>query len=141
LNNCQQPSRSLDQLNVSVILKDGLPQAVYSNTDLAILIFSADVLAEISTCHQLIFSVVRRQAFAAKMRLLHTDTLEFAEFFEPDIPDYAILSHRWGKEEVTLQEVRDRLNRHKAGCDKVRRWCELGTKRGFQWVWIDTCCL
>jgi hypothetical protein len=68
------------------------------------------VLVETSTCHQLIFSVVGRQAFAAKMRLLHIDTLEFTDFFEPDIPDYAILSHRWGKEEVTLQEVRDRLN-------------------------------
>jgi hypothetical protein len=39
------------------------------------------------------------------MRLLNTDTPEFAEFYEPDVPSYAILSHRWEKDEVTLLEV------------------------------------
>ena len=43
------------------------------------------------------------------MRLLNTSTIELEEIFEPEnlsnerkIPRYAILSHRWGDEEITL---------------------------------------
>ncbi|KAB5566995.1 heterokaryon incompatibility protein-domain-containing protein [Coniochaeta sp. 2T2.1] len=40
------------------------------------------------------------------MRLINTTTLELEEF--PGlVPSYAILSHTWGKEEVTLQDLRE----------------------------------
>lgn len=38
------------------------------------------------------------------MRLLYTTELRFEEFFDSDIPNHAILSHRWGPEEATYQE-------------------------------------
>ena len=80
------------------------------------------------------------------MRLLNTTSLKFAEFCEPDIPPYAILSHRWEAEEVTYQDVANRLNLDKAGWTKVRKFCSLCLARllddqSFEWVWIDTCCI
>lgn len=38
------------------------------------------------------------------MRLLNTTTHDFREFFDGQIPPYAILSHRWGDDEVSFQE-------------------------------------
>jgi hypothetical protein len=39
------------------------------------------------------------------MRLLDVDTLEFRYFHEAELPPYAILSHCWGKEEVSYQDM------------------------------------
>lgn len=39
------------------------------------------------------------------MRLIDVDTLEIKAFSEQDVPDYAILSHTWGPDEVTFQEM------------------------------------
>lgn len=39
------------------------------------------------------------------MRLINVSTLEIQEFYGADIPPYAILSHRWGRDEVTLPEM------------------------------------
>jgi hypothetical protein len=38
------------------------------------------------------------------MRLLNIETLRMEEFFDETVASYAILSHRWGQEEVSLQE-------------------------------------
>ena len=75
------------------------------------------------------------------MRLLNTSTLQFHEYFEPIIPDYAILSHRWEAEELTYQEVLHHQNVHKAGWNKVKQCCSFAASRGFDLVWIDTCCI
>ena len=40
------------------------------------------------------------------MRLLHARTLEFEVFHDDQIPQYVILSHTWGDEEVSYQEMR-----------------------------------
>jgi hypothetical protein len=39
------------------------------------------------------------------MRLLHAKTWQLSEFFD-EIPPYAILSHNWGQDEVTFEDVR-----------------------------------
>ncbi|KAF1842816.1 HET-domain-containing protein [Cucurbitaria berberidis CBS 394.84] len=39
------------------------------------------------------------------MRLLHSTTFEFEVFHDDQIPPYAILSHTWGEEEVSYQEM------------------------------------
>lgn len=39
------------------------------------------------------------------MRLIDVGTLEIKTFSEQNIPDHAILSHTWGPDEVTLQEL------------------------------------
>ena len=75
------------------------------------------------------------------MRLLNTRTLQFQEFFDSQIPKYAILSHRWGNEEVTFQEFRKGKKQHHEGYVKIEQCSVLAGSRGFQWVWIDTCCI
>jgi len=39
------------------------------------------------------------------MRLLHTTEWKFEDFFDSEIPRYAILSHRWGRHEISYQEL------------------------------------
>ena len=41
------------------------------------------------------------------MRLLNTTSLQVEEFSSDDIPNYAILSHRWKGEEVTFQDLHE----------------------------------
>src|SRR5271155_3638576 len=42
---------------------------------------------------------------ALAMRLLHARTKQLREFTEKETPAYAILSHTWGREEVSFQDV------------------------------------
>jgi hypothetical protein len=39
------------------------------------------------------------------MRLIDVDTLELQSFTDNDVPQYAILSHTWGPDEVSYQEL------------------------------------
>jgi hypothetical protein len=39
------------------------------------------------------------------MRLIDVDTLEIKTFGDKDVPEYAILSHTWGPDEVSYQEM------------------------------------
>ena len=48
------------------------------------------------TCIALILTIT--------MRLLNVETMKMEEFFDEMVPPYAILSHRWSGEEVSLQE-------------------------------------
>ncbi|KAL5447252.1 hypothetical protein PMIN05_002136 [Paraphaeosphaeria minitans] len=41
----------------------------------------------------------------SSMRLIHVGTLEIKAFSQQHVPDYAILSHTWGPDEVTFQEM------------------------------------
>lgn len=75
------------------------------------------------------------------MRLLNTKSFQFEEFFESQIPTYAILSHRWGDEEVNLQEFRKGKKQDSQGYVKIKQCCDLADNRGYRWVWIDTCCI
>ena len=94
------------------------------------------------------------------MRLLHTTELRFQEFFNRDIPYYAVLSHRWEEDEVSFQEMQflllspeDRarvltpalLNAETKvrgkGYKKVLDFCKFAAFRCHTWVWIDTVCI
>lgn len=76
------------------------------------------------------------------MRLLNTETLEFEEFFDGLIPEYAILSHRWGDREVSYKQFRkDPVPPDSPGLIKIKEFCRLAAEREFQWAWIDTCCI
>lgn len=78
------------------------------------------------------------------MRLLDARTAELHEFFDPTIPLYAILSHRWGEDEVTYQDIATphsyRVNA-KAGWRKIVHTCQQALADGLDYVWIDTCCI
>ena len=76
------------------------------------------------------------------MRLLNTGTREFEEFFDGLMPEYAILSHRWGDKEVSYKQFRkDSVPPDSPGLVKIQNFCRLAAERGFQWAWIDTCCI
>lgn len=61
------------------------------------------------------------------------------------VPAYAILSHTWGKEEVTLQDVEADADRSKttskAGWAKIRFCADQAAADRLQYFWVDTCCI
>lgn len=75
------------------------------------------------------------------MRLLDTTTLELTEFHEHQIPSYAILSHTWGEEEVTIQEMVQGTGREKLGFQKIVECCKRARNDSIGYVWVDTCCI
>ncbi|KAI0839112.1 HET-domain-containing protein [Hypoxylon sp. FL0890] len=80
------------------------------------------------------------------MRLLNTRNGDMVEFFDESIPSkYAVLSHRWGDDEVSYHDwlarsLRPEL-RDRRGFQKIQRCCEQAIKDDIDWVWIDTCCI
>ncbi|KAI0201266.1 hypothetical protein F4808DRAFT_469900 [Astrocystis sublimbata] len=81
------------------------------------------------------------------MRLINAKTRKLKEFFDDQIPDYAILSHTWGDDEVTFQDIQRWSNRsswfrrRKRGYTKIDQMCRKAIQAGLDWVWIDTCCI
>jgi hypothetical protein len=79
------------------------------------------------------------------MRLLVTNSrsLKFKNFAATDSPAYAILSHTWGKpeDELTMLDVRHGRRKRKIGYQKVKKCCELAAEHGFEYLWVDTCCI
>jgi hypothetical protein len=78
------------------------------------------------------------------MRLLQCDNnsdLSLTEFFESAIPKYAILSHRWGTDEVTFKDLADGTSKSKAGYEKIQFCGEQARRDNLQYFWIDTCCI
>jgi hypothetical protein len=76
------------------------------------------------------------------MRLINCETLQLEEFFEDDTPEYASLSHRWGKEEVSLQQFLsdEEIVKSKAGYSKIMNFCAIAKRHGHGYGWVDTCC-
>ncbi|KAK1832030.1 vegetative incompatibility protein HET-E-1 [Podospora conica] len=79
------------------------------------------------------------------MRLLNTSTLEMREFIsDDDRPRYATLSHTWGEQEISFAQWQ---NRHASpieatlGGAKILACCRQALSDGFEWVWVDTCCI
>ena len=76
------------------------------------------------------------------MRLLDVSSLQPRSFELRDAPQYAILSHTWGEEEISFQDLTERANnRNKLGWKKILGVCEACKPLGLNWVWIDTCCI
>ncbi|GJP98587.1 ankyrin repeat-containing protein [Aspergillus niger] len=71
-----------------------------------------------------------------------SDTGNFAiQEFTDVIPPYAILSHTWSKEEVTYQEINAVSAKRKCGYEKIIKCCSVARATGYEYVWIDTCCI
>jgi hypothetical protein len=79
----------------------------------------------------------QRHPVAAEMRLLSTSTLQLKEFYDAQIPAYAILSHRWETEVVTFQDLRGGAYHGMAGFPQDPRmlssgrtgWISMGVDR------------
>lgn len=75
------------------------------------------------------------------MYLLNTNTFQL-HFFAYDAPPYAVVSHTWGLEEVTPEDIRDlQIARAKQGFSKVVAACRLAHDAGLQFLWFDACCV
>lgn len=74
------------------------------------------------------------------MWLLDTTTLQLCAFFSTP-PPYAILSHTWGVEEVTFQEMGTPDAERKRGFKKITQCCAQAKLDGLKYAWVDTCCI
>lgn len=81
------------------------------------------------------------------MRLLNTSTLELKSFTRR-CPEYAILSHTWSDQEAPLAAFlpkprwqRPAARLRKRRYPKVIASCRLAKSQGYDWIWIDTCCI
>jgi hypothetical protein len=77
------------------------------------------------------------------MRLLNTTTLKLEEFWDSDAaPPYAILSHTWEKQEVSFRAIENLDSAVQLiGFSKIQACCRQALADGYEWVWIDTCCI
>ena len=80
------------------------------------------------------------------MRLLHVenDELILKEFWHRKIPEYAILSHTWGDDEVSFQDIESghrRSYQNKEGYRKIKYSCRQARMDGIKWIWVDTICI
>ena len=86
------------------------------------------------------------------MRLIRCETLKLEDFVEDRIPNYIILSHTWGNDEVTFQDLttfhQSALAVEKpGGFAKLQGFCKQVLARPvkgvgpIQYCWIDTCCI
>ncbi|KAI3316691.1 HET-domain-containing protein [Xylariaceae sp. AK1471] len=75
------------------------------------------------------------------MRLLNCKSLAFEEFVQ-DIPRYAILSHTWGDEEVSSDDMKSGTAASRLkGYEKISATCRIAQEQGIDYAWIDTCCI
>ncbi|KAI0183645.1 heterokaryon incompatibility protein-domain-containing protein [Xylaria flabelliformis] len=79
------------------------------------------------------------------MRLLNVKTLKLEDFLSiKKRPKYAILSHTWLEEEVLFHHIenveRPALEELK-GFAKVKDSCARAQADGYDYIWIDTCCI
>lgn len=91
------------------------------------------------------------------MRLIDCKTLQLEEFYDSEIPPYAILPHTWEKsQEVSYQEFQAlspptrslRSSQHaiytikaRRGYDKIVQSARLALANDLAFVWADTCCI
>ncbi|KAF9774866.1 hypothetical protein IL306_007110 [Fusarium sp. DS 682] len=81
------------------------------------------------------------------MRLLNVSTRRLESFFnDEEIPNYAILSHRWGPDEITFQDITQRQLldfefSHRQSFCKIWQCCDRAYRDRYAYVWIDTCCI
>ena len=72
------------------------------------------------------------------------------ELRDDEVTEYAILSHRWGEQEVAYDEIVELANMNKEKRDEIRQRdgyqkildsCKQAEKDGYEWLWVDTCCI
>ena len=80
------------------------------------------------------------------MRLIHRaddGTLELTDDLLNDgvLPPYAILAHRWGREEATYQDMMKGEGKHKAVYDKILFCSQQAAAHGLRYFCVNTCCI
>lgn len=93
------------------------------------------------------------------MRLINVSNLESLRLVEflGDLPkEYAIVSHTWGADEITFEKFNalsatsslanisrddEAKTQSPPGLSKIRNAAALAKKQGFDYLWVDTCCI
>lgn len=77
------------------------------------------------------------------MYLLNTSTFQLHRFIGDKVPPYVILSHTWGDGEVLFQDIEKPASHYQQlkGFSKVDKCCALARSDGWEYVWIDNCCI
>lgn len=75
------------------------------------------------------------------MRFVNSITLQLEEFVASRIPEYVILSHTWGEDEVSMQDMLGPSAKEMKGFAKIEKCCAQAARDGFKYAWIDTCCI
>jgi len=70
------------------------------------------------------------------MWLINTETLALEYVLPEKAPAYAILSHTWGGEEITLADFQrlDITTKAKSGFAKIKKTCELARADGIPYA-------
>ena len=100
--------------------------------------------------------LINVDAFLRRERLFHLGRrverrTKVLEFRDDEATEYAILSHRWiDLTEVDYEEMVDLAKmdrqeqseiRRRLGYKKIIDTCKQAKRDGYEWVWIDTCCI
>ena len=74
---------------------------------------------------------------------LSVSGFSLTEFAGSETPNYAILSHTWGKkeEEVTFEDILKGTGKSKVGYEKLRFCATQAARNGLLYFWLDTCCI
>ncbi|KAL7900143.1 heterokaryon incompatibility domain-containing protein [Trichoderma sp. SZMC 28014] len=76
------------------------------------------------------------------MLLLNTQSQDLEVFATNEEVRYAILSHTWGSQEVTLADfLANEKRTGSEGWDKICRSSEVAARLGFDYLWVDTFCI
>lgn len=74
------------------------------------------------------------------MWLLNANTAQLEDFFEERIPPYAILSHTWGKKEISFRDLtQDPEHTSHPAYHKIRESCRLANESGVDYVSEPLC--
>jgi hypothetical protein len=57
------------------------------------------------------------------------------------LPLYAILSHTWGGQEVTFDDLNNNTGSSKDGYEKLKFCAKQAEQDGLRYFWVDTCCI
>ncbi|KAH7075722.1 heterokaryon incompatibility protein-domain-containing protein [Paraphoma chrysanthemicola] len=74
------------------------------------------------------------------MHLLNTSSVKLKNF-PTTIPPYAVLSHTWDEDEVSFDDINEPHAATIKGYEKIKISCTQAALDGYEWIWIDTCCI
>ncbi|MCJ1271842.1 hypothetical protein MMC22_011747 [Lobaria immixta] len=76
------------------------------------------------------------------MWLIDAHTLKLEEVWDENVKEYAILSHRWEDGEVSFQQMQNPgVASSLTNFAKIQNSCEHAVSDGYNYVWVDTCCI
>jgi hypothetical protein len=73
------------------------------------------------------------------MWLINCDTMKLdCIVSEDEIPEYVILSHTWGNDEITFTDMMDDPNvKTKVEFTKIRHCCKQAKRDRLKYVWVN----